>query len=91
MNITVSIPPELNAVVEAQLKSGRFNSVSDVLCGALRLLQQSDQDYTHEVAYLKNAWDKGKSSGIAEPFDMEDIKIEGRRRLEASNNQLDIQ
>jgi antitoxin ParD1/3/4 len=86
MNITVSIPPELNAVVEAQLKSGRFDSVSDVLCGALRLLQQSDQDYANEVEYLKNAWDKGKASGIAEHFDMEEIKIEGRRRLEASHD-----
>ncbi len=84
MHITVSLDPEMNALLNEKVQSGRYSSVSDVLSDALRLLQRT-QDEAEEIEYLRKAWDKGKASGIAGPFDMEKIRQEGRRRLEARN------
>jgi antitoxin ParD1/3/4 len=87
MNITVSLTPELNELVNAKVKSGRYTSPSEVMRDALRMLERADQSEADEIEYLRKAWDDGEASGIAEPFDMEKIMQEGRKRLLASSMQ----
>lgn len=38
----ISLPPNLDALVQAQLKSGRFSSASEVVREGLRLLEQQE-------------------------------------------------
>jgi antitoxin ParD1/3/4 len=38
----VSLTPELDAFVDARLASGRFNSASEIVRAALRLLQDAE-------------------------------------------------
>jgi antitoxin ParD1/3/4 len=87
MNITVSITPELNELVNAKVQSGRYTSVSEVMRDALRMLERADKNEADEIEYLRKAWDEGEASGIAGPFDMEKIMQEGRKRLLASSMQ----
>jgi antitoxin ParD1/3/4 len=87
MNITVSITPELNELVNAKVKSGKYTSVSEVMRDALRMLERADKSEADEIEYLRKAWDEGEASGIAGPFDMEKIMQEGRKRLLASSMQ----
>jgi antitoxin ParD1/3/4 len=86
MNITVSITPELNELVNAKVQSGRYTSSSEVIRDALRLLERADKNEADEIEYLRKAWDKGKASGTAGLFDMEEIRQEGRKRLLARNS-----
>jgi antitoxin ParD1/3/4 len=86
MNITVSITPELNELVNAKVQSGRYTSSSEVIRDALRLLERADKNEADEIEYLRKAWDEGEASGIAGPFDMEKIMQEGRKRLLAQNS-----
>jgi antitoxin ParD1/3/4 len=85
MNITVSITPELNELVNAKVQSGRYTSSSEVIRDALRLLERADKNEADEIEYLRKAWDEGEASGLAEPFDIDFIKQEGRRQLAESN------
>jgi antitoxin ParD1/3/4 len=86
MNITVSITPELNELVNAKVQSGRYTSSSEVIRDALRMLERADKNEADEIEYLRKAWDEGEASGIAGPFDMEKIMQEGRKRLLAQNS-----
>ena len=86
MNITVELTPELNELVQAKVQSGRYTSVSEVMRDALRMLERADLHEADEIDYLRKAWDEGKASGIAGPFDMEKIRQEGRKRLLAQNH-----
>lgn len=86
MNITVSITPELNELLNAKVQSGRYTSVSEVMRDALRMLERADKSEADEIEYLRKAWDEGEASGIAGPFDMEKIMQEGRKRLLAQNS-----
>ena len=85
MNITVSLTPELNELVNAKVQSGRYTSVSEVMRDALRMLERADKSEADEIEYLRKAWDEGKASGRAGPLDMEKIRREGRTRLASLN------
>jgi antitoxin ParD1/3/4 len=41
--MNVSLTPELDAYVSSKVKTGRYNSASEVLREALRLLQEKDE------------------------------------------------
>jgi antitoxin ParD1/3/4 len=42
--VNVSLPPELEKLVQAKVESGRYNSASEVVEEALHLLEQRDAD-----------------------------------------------
>jgi antitoxin ParD1/3/4 len=83
MNVTVSIPDELNAFIKTKIASGRYSSTSEVMREALRLLEQADQRHAAELERLRAAYDEGLASGNAGPFDMKRIVAKARQRLAA--------
>jgi len=46
----VSLPPELEKFVSAEVASGRYRSASEVVQEALRLLEERDEARTHQLA-----------------------------------------
>lgn len=81
VNISISLTPELLALIKAKVESGRYSSTSEVVREALRLLERADLREAEERAQLKRAWDEGVASGDAGPMDMTALKAEARRRL----------
>ena len=81
MNIQVSLPDELNELIEAKVASGRYASASDVVSDALRLLEQDD---AAKLKWLREAYRIGIESGDAGPFDLEEFKAEARARRDAA-------
>jgi len=43
MNISISLPPELIRLIEAKRESGRYHTISEVVCEALCLRERADR------------------------------------------------
>ena len=86
MNMNVSLPDDLVDFVEAKMTTGRYNSSSDVVHEALRLLERIEHENADKLADLRQAWQQGLESGVPEDIDFEALKAEGRARLAASEN-----
>jgi antitoxin ParD1/3/4 len=81
--MNISLTPHLEDLVRAKVESGLYNSASEVMREALRLLQERDQLCEMRLEELRSEIQKGIESGSATPLDIEDIKARGRKRLAA--------
>jgi antitoxin ParD1/3/4 len=72
--------------VRELVESGRYNSASEVLRDGLRLLEDAEVLRSIRTEELKKLIQEGLDSGESEPWDVEEIKAEGRRRLAAKKN-----
>lgn len=73
------------AFIRDLVKSGRYSSASEVVRDAMRLLEDREQSREVKLEWLRGEIAKGYE-GASEPWDVEDIKREGRRRLAARND-----
>ena len=81
--MNISLNPHLEEWVKGKVESGFYNSASEVMREALRLLEERDQLRELRVEELKREIQKGIDSGEATPLDIEAIKARGRQRLAA--------
>ena len=61
----VSLTKELDRFVNSRIKSGRYESASEVVRAALRTLEREEREYEEKLAALRKAIDEGDASGIA--------------------------
>ena len=85
--MNVSLTPELEAMVAEKVKSGLYNSASEVVREGLRLVREQDQlreirlnELRAEIQIGIDQADRGESK----PLDIEALKAEARRRLETT-------
>jgi antitoxin ParD1/3/4 len=83
MTMNVNLSPQLEAMVKAKVAAGRYNSASEVVREALRLMEQQDQLRVLQLEQLRRDIQDGLASGEAEAWNPKAIKAEGRRRLGA--------
>lgn len=79
--MNISLTPHLEDWVKDKVESGFYNSASEVMREALRLLAERDQLRDLRLEELRREIQKGIDSGPATPLKMEDIKARGRERL----------
>ena len=79
--MNISLTPHLEEIVKGKVDSGLYNSASEVMRDALRLLEERDQLRELRLEELRREIQKGIDSGEATPLDMEEIKAQGRKRL----------
>ena len=79
--MNISLTPHLEEIVKGKVDSGLYNSASEVMRDALRLLEERDQLRELRLEELRREIQKGIDSGEATPLDIEDIKARGRKRL----------
>ncbi len=79
--MNVSLTPKLETLIEEKVKSGLYNSASEVIRDALRLLEERDQLRELRREELRKSIQKGLDSGEATPLDIEAIKRAGREKL----------
>ncbi|MCB9852917.1 MAG: type II toxin-antitoxin system ParD family antitoxin [Phycisphaerales bacterium] len=92
--MNVSLTPKLEALVQAKLDTGLYNSASEVIRDALRLLEERDQLQKARLDNLRSELSKGLDeldAGHASDFDHSSLKIlakniksDGRKRLAAN-------
>ena len=81
MSINVNLTPELEGLIRQKVSSGRYNSASEVVREALRLMEAEDQMRAAKLAQLRHDIQEGLSSGPARSWDVAEMKREGRRKL----------
>ena len=59
--MNVHLTPELEQLVQKKVQSGRYNSASEVVREALRLLEQKDEVRAIQLQELRGRIDKGLS------------------------------
>ncbi len=84
MTLNVSLTPHLEQFVHETVSSGRYQSASEVVRTALRLLEERERERQAKLEWLQKEIQKGLDSGPATPLDMEEIKRRARQRLEAT-------
>ena len=78
MSRTFTLGERFDAFVDERVARGRDADASDVVRAALRLLAAHER--------LAVARREGEASGEARPLDFEQLKIQGRRRLDAEGS-----
>ena len=66
-NTSFSLGDHFSGFMDSQVSQGRFNSASDVVRAALRLLE----DQETKLATLRAALIEGEDSGTSTPFDFD--------------------
>jgi len=84
MPINVNLTPELESLIRQKVSSGRYNSASEVVREALRLLERADRLEAERIDGLRRAWQEGVESGDAGPLDFAELRADARRELAAS-------
>ena len=82
--MNVSVTPELEEFVNEKVRTGLYNSASEVIREGLRLLKEQDELKRIRLDALRRDIQKGIDSldkGKGTPLDVEAIKAEGRKRL----------
>ncbi len=59
--MNVHLTPELEQFVQTKVQSGRYNSASEVVREALRLMEQKDEVRNVQLQELRSRMDKGLS------------------------------
>jgi len=85
--MNVHLTPELEQLVRTKLKSGRYNSASEVVREALRLLEQRDEVLTLRKEQIRKQIEEGWASAKRgefvdgdEVFDRIDAELEALER-----------
>lgn len=85
MTINVSLTPQLEELVRAKVTSGRYNSASEVVREALRLMNTYEQlraDALNKLrADVEAGWQQVEEGKVSD-FDPEAAKRRGREKLE---------
>lgn len=85
MTMNINLTPQLEELVRSKVNSGLYNSASEVVREALRLMEREDLMRTAALAQLRQDIQAGLDSGPAGELDIEAIKRRGRERLAAVN------
>ncbi|MBF0537867.1 MAG: type II toxin-antitoxin system ParD family antitoxin [Nitrospirae bacterium] len=81
--MSISLTPQLEELVKTKVASGLYASANEVLCEALRLLEERDRIQALRIEELRVEIKKGLDSGEPTPLDVEAIKVRSRKRLAA--------
>jgi antitoxin ParD1/3/4 len=84
MPMNINLTPQLEDLVRSKVTSGLYNSASEVVREALRLMEREDQVRAVTLEQLRHDIQEGLQSGSAGELDIEAIKRRGRERLAAA-------
>ena len=81
--MNVSLTPELEKYITEKVESGLYNSASEVIRQALRLLLKEDSEHEAKLQSLRSAIQEGLDSGEPVEWDMKSFKKKARKRLKS--------
>src|SRR4030042_3163465 len=85
MPINVSLTPQLEDMVRKKVAAGLYNSASEVVREALRLMDEQDRVRAVKLEQLRQDIRDGLNSGEPTPWNPNEIKQEGRKKRAARN------
>jgi antitoxin ParD1/3/4 len=85
MGMNVNLTPQLEELVRSKVATGMYNSASEVVRDALRLMAQHDQVHRVKLEQLRQEIKLGLNSGDASTWDAVSFKRQARQRQQAGN------
>ena len=85
MGMNVNLTPQLEELVRAKVATGMYNSASEVVRDALRLMAQNDQAHEVKLEQLRQEIKLGLNSGEASTWDAANFKQQSRQRQKVGN------
>jgi len=86
MTMNVNLTPQLENMIKQKVTSGLYNSASEVVREALRLMDAQDRLRDVKLEQLRQDIRDGLDSGEPTPWNPEEIKQEGRKKRAARMN-----
>jgi len=83
MTLNINLTPQLEKLVRQKVDSGRYNSASEVVREALRLMERQNELYALQLERLRSDIRQGLESGPAGSWSVAEMKRQGRKRLAA--------
>jgi antitoxin ParD1/3/4 len=86
--MNISLTPQLERYVKQKVTSGMYNSVSEVVREAIRLLEERDRMQEMKLQALRADIQQGLDEldrGEGKSLDVESIKAKGRKMLASRN------
>jgi antitoxin ParD1/3/4 len=83
--MNISLTPHLEAMIREKVESGSYNSASEVVREALRLLEEEDQLRALKMQKLRRDIQEGLESGPPARFDPQEIKRTAREKKAAKS------
>jgi antitoxin ParD1/3/4 len=80
MGMNISLTPQLEEMIRRKVDSGLYNSASEVVRDALRLMDEKDLLRATKLDQLRQEIQEGLSSGPVTAWDREEIKRKGRAK-----------
>ena len=77
-NTSVTLGEHFERFIAKQIKAGRFESKSEVVRAAMRLLEEHEK----RIATLRQALVEGELSGEALPYSISDVLAEARKEAD---------
>ena len=74
MGMNVNLTPQLEELVRSKVSSGMYNSASEVVREALRLMDEQDRIRQVKLDELRQEIRKGFDSGASKPWDAVAVK-----------------
>ncbi len=84
MPLNINLTPQLEEMVRQKVSSGLYNSASEVVREALRLMQAQDEMRVLKLEQLRRDIREGLESRPARHWSAAAMKREGRKRLASS-------
>lgn len=83
MTMNINLTPQLENMIKQKVNSGLYNSASEVVREALRLMETQDRLHDVKLEQLRQEIHDGFNSGEPTPWNPEEIKQEGRKKRSA--------
>jgi antitoxin ParD1/3/4 len=83
MTLNVNLTPQLEKLVRQKVESGRYNSASEVVREALRLMETQNELHALQLERLRHDVRQGLESGPPRPWSVAEMKRQGRKIVES--------
>jgi len=78
MTLNINLTPQLEKLVRQKVESGRYNSASEVVREALRLMETQNELHALQLERLRRDIREGLESGPPRPWSVAEMKRQGR-------------
>jgi len=79
MTLNINLTPQLEKLVRQKVESGRYNSASEVVREALRLMETQNELQALQLERLRSDIRQGLDSGPPRPWSVAEMKRQGRK------------
>jgi antitoxin ParD1/3/4 len=86
--VSIALTGEQLTALKSAVETGEYATTSEVVREALREWQWKRELRRDDITRLRELWREGKSSGVAQPLDLEAARTEARRRLKKATGKV---